>query len=407
MSLRRRSISIGQRDRSEHRNLLDGFPTFLLITSIAIHGYLILLGNGQAPMYPMDQGFVYVDLHIYHNGTNWIFQYPHLSWAGGITGSLIVGLYKLLIPTSVETLNWHVKILSATLFLVSVFLLARAYKLDLLSQAAVLAIVSTSGLLHLEPSTELFAGASLNFFATTIRSASKAVLQGVLLAVFSLIKVELLPVGLGVAVFWAVASVFSYKSTAAFLTAFFICLAGFLAPEFYLYGIEELVSNRSFNAFYDSYCALFHPGSIANCLQIYMPDAHSVRDVIQNHTAEYLAFLGAATIQSFREILFALNLVAFSPLLIFRHAFAPGQRDDQNLTRITLLVLTLTFAVTIPFTYIHPRYLTKLLGLLVVSGFLGLRAISAKKWAVIGVTLLVVAGNLWHFRDFLAAPHSH
>jgi hypothetical protein len=356
----------------------------------------------------MDQGFVYVDLHIYHNGTNWIFQYPHLSWAGGITGSLIVGLYTLLIPTSVETLNWHVKILAATLFLVSVFLLARAYKLDFLSQAAVLAIVSTSGLLLLEPSTEVFAGAFLNFFATTIRWPSKAVLQGVLLAVFSLIKVELLPLGLAVAVFWVVTLVFQNKSPVAFLTTFVICLAGFLAPALYLYGIEGLLSGRSFEAFIDHYCPLFHPGiSVANCLQIDMPSARSMRDVVQNHTADYLTFLGAATIKSVGEIFYTLNLVAFSPLFMFRLAFASGHRDDQNLTRITLLVMLLTFAIAIPFAVIHSRYLTKLLGLLLVSGFLGLRATSAKKWAVVGVTLLVVAGNLWRFRDFWAAPHSH
>src|SRR5262249_1991759 len=162
---------------------------------------------------------VYVDLHIYYNGTNWVFQYPKLSWSGGITGSLIVGLYKLVIPTSVETLNWHVKIFSATLFLISVFWLARAYKLDCLNQMAVLAVVVPSGLLLLEPSTEVLAGAFLNFFAITIRWHRHAILQGLFLAVFSLIKVELLPVGVIVAMFWAASSGLPARTRLSFLVA--------------------------------------------------------------------------------------------------------------------------------------------------------------------------------------------
>jgi hypothetical protein len=387
------------------RNFLEAVPTLLLITSIVIYVYLILSGNGRAPMHPMDQGFVYVDLHIYYNGINWVFQYPHLSWAGGITGSLIVGLYKLLIPTSVETLNWHVKIVSATLFLVSVFFLARTYTLDLLSQVAVLTIVATSGLLLLEPSTEVLAGAFLNFFATSIRWHRQTILQGVLLAVFSLVKVELLPIGVGVAVFWGLKSGFPAKSRLAFLVTFVICLAAFVAPAAYLYSSEGLLSGRDFDVFTFHYCQLFHPGD-QNCLQIDMPDAHSMRDVVLGHTADYLRYLAIATTKSLQDIFFTLNLLAFSPLLMFRLAFASVQSDEQNLARITLLVVLLTLAITLPFAYFSPRYLTKLFGLLLVAGFLALsEATTAARWAVIGVTILVVAGNLWHFSAFLANPH--
>ena len=238
-------------DASERRRIGDAVPWLFFIFSIAIYAYLILSGGGRAPAHPMDQSFVYVDLHIYYNGTNWVFRYPRLSWSGGITGSLIVGLYKLLIPTSVETLNWHVKILSAMLFLASVFWLARAYKLDRLSQIAVLAIVASSGLLLLEPSTEVLAGAFLNFFAIAIRWHRHAILQALPLAVFSLIKVELLPVGVGVAVFWAAASGLPARMRLTFLAAFVFCLAALVAPAVYLYGVEGVLSGRSLEAFAD------------------------------------------------------------------------------------------------------------------------------------------------------------
>jgi hypothetical protein len=400
-----------QRPALLRRNFLEAVPTLLLITSIAIYACLIFSGNGRAPMRPMDQGFVYVDLHIYYNGTNWIFQYPRLSWAGGITGSLIVGLYKLVIPTSVETLNWHVKILSATFFLVSVFFLARAYKLDRLSEVAVLTIVATSGLLLLEPSTEVLAGAFLNLFAITIRWDRQAILQGLLLAVFSLIKVELLPLGVGVAIFWTAASGLPARIRLTFLAAFIICLAAFIAPAVYLYGGEGLLSGRSFWAFGDHYCLLFHGQWAPKCLSVDMPDAHSMRDVIENYTADYLAFLAGGTMESLRVMFYALNLVALSPLLMFRLAFAPVQSEDQNLARITLLALVLTLAITMPFAIIHPRYLTKLLGLLLVTGFLGLREAIGReaptRWAVVSLTIIIVAGNFLHFGAFFAAPHSH
>jgi hypothetical protein len=274
-----------------------------------------------------------------------------------------------------------------------------------LIEVAVLTIVATSGLLLLEPSTEVLAGAFLNLFAVTIRWHRQAILQGILLAVFSLVKVELLPIGVAVAAFWAFASGYPAKSRLAFMVAFVMCVAAFIAPAIYLYGSEGLLSGRAFESFTTGYCFLFNAGASGqNCVQVDMPGANSMRDVVLGHTEDYLAFLAIATMQSLKNIFFTLNLLAFSPLLMFRLAFASMQSDDQNLARITLLAVLLTFAVTIPFVFLFPRYLTKLLGLLLVAGFLGLReATAARRWPLIAVTLFIVGGNLWHFTD--AALH--
>jgi hypothetical protein len=130
------------------------------------------------------------------------------------------------------------------------------------------------------------------------------------------------------------------------------------------------------------------------------------RDVVQSHTLEYLAYLRIATIRSFQNIFFTLNLLALSPVLMIRPAFEATQTEDRNLARITLLVLMLTLATVIPFAYIHPRYLPRLFGLLLVAGFLGLREAIGReapiRWAVVSLTIIIVAGNLLRFGDFLA-----
>jgi hypothetical protein len=50
-----------------------------------------------------------------------VFQYPNLQHAGGISSSLTAGLYKLIIPTTHENLNWHFRIFSMATLLISSF----------------------------------------------------------------------------------------------------------------------------------------------------------------------------------------------------------------------------------------------------------------------------------------------
>jgi hypothetical protein len=382
-------------------------PSLFLALSILITAYLILRGDGHAAEWPMDQGFVYVDLRIYNNGTNWIFQYPHLSYAGGITGSLLVGLYKLLIPTSITTLNWHVKISSATLFFISLFWLARTYKIDQIGQIAILTIVASSGLLLLEPSQEILAGAFLNLFAIAIRWHRQPMLQALFLSVFSLVKVELLPVGVIIAMFWTVGTKLPVATRLIFLAAFIVFVSAFMFPAVYLYGVDGLLSGRQNIAVSQHYCLVFHYDS--NCLGQIMPDVRTMGDMIRNHTREYFVFLTATAVQSATNVFVALNLLALSPLLMIRPAFASVQREDQNLARLTLLVLMLTVITTLPFVFIHPRYLNRVLGLLVVAGFCGLRDAAGKRATSmsLGLTIIIVAANLLHFGDYLAKPHAH
>jgi hypothetical protein len=356
----------------------------------------------------MDQGFANVDLRIYHNGTNWIFQYPVLSWAGGIAGSLLVGVYKLIVPTSPETLNWHVKIFAAAGFLVSLFWLARTYLQDGLDQVAVLSIAVTSGLLFLEPSTELFAGASLNLFAVAVRSDRTGLLQALTLAVFSLIKIELLPVGATVAIFWVVASRRPIRRKLTFLLSFGVVVAALIALSIHFHGYQTVFRGREMQAFEQHYCLLFHGDFDDPCLARDMPNVRTLGDIVRNHTDQYLRFVWASLSQSTEIILSTLNLLALGVPLLIAQAFRLRENGDRLILQLTLLVLVMTCVIAVLVAFVHPRYLTRSYGLLLVASALALRGTTAKqrhRVLALGLTSIIVIINLMHLPAYLAAPH--
>lgn len=95
----------------ERRNWL---PTAVIIACFVITAVLIFKDSGVVPPHPMDQSFAgTADVRIGRTNGHWFFHYPTLGYSGGITSSLIAGIYKLLIPTSPDTLNWHIRILGA------------------------------------------------------------------------------------------------------------------------------------------------------------------------------------------------------------------------------------------------------------------------------------------------------
>jgi len=382
-----------------------------LIAAIAVTVAVILSGDGRMTPQRWDQNFAdVVDLHIYHNGTNWIFQYPVLSWTGGITGSLLVGLYKLIVPTSSETLNWHVKIFAAVAFLVSLFWLAKTYLRNWLDQVAILFIAVTSGLLYLEPSTELFAGASLNLFAVAIHSNRRTWLQALTLAVFSLIKIELLPIGAIVAIFWTVTSHQSIRRRLAFLLSFGLVVAVLIALSIYFHGYQTVFFGREIAAFEQHYCFLFHGDYNTPCLARDMPDVRTVSDVVRNHTEQYLSFVWASLLQSARIIFLTLNLLALSVPLLIAQAFRSSENGDRLISRLTLLVLAMTCSIAALVAYVHPRYLTRAFGLLLVASPLALRETAAKQRQqrlnvlILALTITIVVFNLMHLPAFLAKP---
>jgi hypothetical protein len=315
------------------------------------------------------------------------------------------------VPTSPETLNWHVKIFAAVGFLVSLFWLAKTYLRNWLDQVAILSIAITSGLLYLEPSTELFAAASLNLFAVAIHSDRRTLLQALSLAVFSLIKIELLPIGAMVAIFWMVTSQQSIRRRLAFLLSFGLTVAALIALSIHFHGYQKVFLGHEMNAFEWHYCYLFHGDAETPCLARDMPDVRTVIDIVRNHTEQYLSFVWASLLQSAHYILLTLNLLVLSVPLLIAHAFRLGENGDRVISRLTLLVLVMTCTIATVVAFVHPRYLTRVFGLLLVASALALRETAAKQRQqrlnvlVLVLTIIIAVLNLMQLSTFLAEPH--
>jgi hypothetical protein len=94
----------------------------ILVAAILISVSVILKQSWVALGVPMDQHFVEtVNLQLRRRNGHWVFQYPNLQNARGISSSLSAGLYKLIIPTNHENLNWHFRIFSMATLLLNSF----------------------------------------------------------------------------------------------------------------------------------------------------------------------------------------------------------------------------------------------------------------------------------------------
>jgi len=112
--------------QSEHQTpnaaWIKALEITILVAAILISISVILKQSGVVPGAPMDQHFVEtVNVQLHRTNGHWVFQYPNLQNAGGITSSLSAGLYKLIIPTNHENLNWHFRIFSMATLLISSF----------------------------------------------------------------------------------------------------------------------------------------------------------------------------------------------------------------------------------------------------------------------------------------------
>jgi hypothetical protein len=129
----------------------------ILIATLLISAFLILRDSGIVPAAPMDQHFAEtVDLHIRYAQNSWSFQYPALQNSGGITSSLIAGLYKLVIPTTHENLNWHIRILAMATYLVSTYFMANRFISSKPLQILAYLIIASSGFQFSSPPAIFF-----------------------------------------------------------------------------------------------------------------------------------------------------------------------------------------------------------------------------------------------------------
>ena len=227
----------------------------LLVASVWVSAALILRDPGTVPAWPMDQYFVdAADVAIRNVGGRWSFHYPNLQYSGGIASSLIAGVYKLVIPTTKATLNWHLRLLAMLAYLGSAWWLARSLIPSTAGQVLAYLLVCVSGLQFTQPSSELFAGAFFSLFLVALRLRWPAWLSGLMLALFSLCKVEVIVAVFVVALVWG-----RYQLRSGVQRPWEVALWSlgwvilFLSPAFVVAGSNPIGGNRSLQAFINSY----------------------------------------------------------------------------------------------------------------------------------------------------------
>jgi hypothetical protein len=125
-------------------------------------------------------------------------------WAiqGGITSSLIAGFYKLIIPTTPDTLNWHIRILGAFMWLGSSLMLILGFIPTLPVRLLATLLVATSGYQFIQPTSELFAGGLFSLFVFASAKRWPYWLTALFLAAFGLAKVEMVAAAIFSAFAW-------------------------------------------------------------------------------------------------------------------------------------------------------------------------------------------------------------
>ena len=228
----------------------------ILVAAILISISLILKQSGVAPGAPMDQHFVEtVNIQLRRMNGNWVFQYPNLQNAGGITSSLTAGLYNLVIPTTHENLNWHFRIFSmATLLISSFFLFQTAIPRNPGLRTAAFLIIATSGYQFLEPSSEVIAATFLNLFLIAVLRSWPTLWAAFFLTLFGLGKIELTLGELILSLFWFYWEYHQGKAR-PYRTIVYtgLWLGAFLLPAFLLQGANPLSGSRSSTALLSAY----------------------------------------------------------------------------------------------------------------------------------------------------------
>jgi hypothetical protein len=351
----------------------------ILVAALLISTLIIFKGSGVVPKPYMDQHFVgTVDLHVRYEEGHLIFQYPNLMHSGGITSSLLAGIYKLIIPTSPDNLNWHFKTFAMLGCLTSSFFLLRtAIPQHLSLRLLGFFLIATSGYQLLEPSSDVVSAVFLNLFFIAVLRRWPKLLAAFFLATFGLCKVELTLCASVLAILW-----FFWErhlaAPKAWLTLVFTALimGAYLAPSFVLAGSSPLSSDRSSTAFFSAYRDFMRlhqfqtvPPSEeeagALIRQTVFRDAPSFRDVLSKHPDLYFDYVGVSAARSLPNIFKVFKLMLIPFLLVV------GQIGVVKQNKFILLGSILTAAcILLPswlVIYVRMRYIAKVLPLVTTA----------------------------------------
>lgn len=397
----------------------------VLLLALGVIASFIFGDDGTAPMHPMDQAFVQTDLRITKpDGRTWRFEYPHLQYSGGISASLLIGAYKLLVSPSQEALNWHARMLGCTLYFVASFALLLVSIRPAILRLLSLAVIATSGFALLQPTSELYAAAYFMGFLYFIRSYAPWP-AGVLLALFGLAKVELLLASAVCMAVW-LATLRDTKARLIPAAAYLGCIIVLCFPAVVLYGKDGLLGGRAFHALSQHFAALYCASEVNACaalgsgwenpaaiIEMLFPGARSIFDVILSYPAQYFRLLAIGLRESFVNVLVALNGTA---LLLAIALLRPSTLDarDRQICTIVSLAVSASLLPALFVAFVHIRYVARFLPAilvvtLIVLGFSGRHESDGNRFLTVVATALVIIAVLqaiFLFPRIAASPHA-
>lgn len=289
----------------------------ILVAAILISVSMILRESGVVPGAPMDQHFVEtVNIQLHRSNGHWVFQYPNLQHAGGISSSLTAGIYKLIIPTNHENLNWHFRIFSMVTLLISSFsLFQTAIPSNPGLRTAAFLIIATSGFQFLQPSSEVVAATFLNLFLIAVLRSWPRLLTAFFLVLFGLSKVELTLCAVILSLIWFTWERHQGKAGSYKTIVYTMLLIGvFLLPAFRLQGANPFNASRSTTAFLSTYSGFmrFHQfqsttpttGEAMKATQeIIFAGTDSFPQMVAKRPDLYFDFLGVSAARSIPNVL--------------------------------------------------------------------------------------------------------
>lgn len=381
--------------------------TLLLLIALVMSAVVILRDSGVVPAWPMDQAFVEAaDLRISRVNGSWVFHYPDLQDSGGITSKLIAGFYKLIVPTTSQNLNWHIRILAMVMYLVSGALLTQSFLKNTSVRLVSLALIACSGYQFVQPSSELFAASLLCLFLICIVNRFPVWFASLLLVGYGFGKVELVLSSLVLAVFWMWIERNDPSRRFMIPVSFLFWFATLLLPSIRVNGWQTLSGSRSWPAFAPKYTSLFHPHQINppnndpwgysnQTIDIIFPKSeHKVINVILRYPRLYLDYFILSLNQSILNILAATKLLILPAIFWFA---SPRLPLSPRMKVASIALLIVCFFGLFPATllgFIHIRYVMRYYPLIVVV-LLGLflDEHQEKKW-IYNATWIAAIGTL-------------
>ena len=295
-----------------------------------------------------------------------------------ITSSLIAGLYKLIIPTTAATLNWHFKIFAmAGCLLSSFFLLRTVIPRHVPLRILGFLILTTSGFQLLEPSSDVLSATLLSLFFIAVCRRWPQIVAAFFLATFGLCKVELTLSATVLSLFWFLWEWRQGRSK-PYLTVVFtaLFLSLYLAPAFVLSGSNPLSSDRSSTAFFSAYrdfmrwhqFQLVPPSEQEAELAMrstLFRDAPTFRDVLIKHPDLYFDYIGVSAARSLPKIVMVFKFMTIPFLLVVTQVRAI--KENKFLLLGTILVCACILLPAWLVIYVRMRYIAKVLPLVIAT----------------------------------------